>query len=140
MVSATGRRLRPRWSDASSVRPSPIGANSGVHFSFTNAVLFYLRRRCKVVPGPAYYHYCADFYPELLLEVIPSKVGPVEADTSARIIQRFYDRGVYPDWWKLEPFKTEAEWRNAVQARKVSDSKAVVTAETICGTTIAALT
>ena len=51
---------------------------------------------------------------ELLLEVIPSKVGPVEADTTARIIQRFYDLGVYPDWWKLEPFKTEAAWRNAV--------------------------
>ena len=40
---------------------------------------------------------------ELLLEVIPSKVGPIEADTTARIIERFYDLGVYPDWWKLEP-------------------------------------
>src|SRR5690606_1360310 len=40
---------------------------------------------------------------EFLLEVIPSKVAPVTDDTSARIIQRFYDLGVFPDWWKLEP-------------------------------------
>ena len=40
---------------------------------------------------------------EFLLEIIPSKVGPVTDATSAEIIQRFYDLGVYPDWWKLEP-------------------------------------
>ncbi|WP_146588783.1 bifunctional 5-dehydro-2-deoxygluconokinase/5-dehydro-2-deoxyphosphogluconate aldolase [Puniceibacterium confluentis] len=47
---------------------------------------------------------------ELLLEVIPSKVGPIADDTTARIIQRFYDLGVSPDWWKLEPMLTEAAW------------------------------
>ena len=40
---------------------------------------------------------------EFLLEVIPSKAGPVDEDTTAPVIQRFYDLGVYPDWWKLEP-------------------------------------
>ena len=60
---------------------------------------------------------------ELLLEVIPSKVGPVEEDTTARIIQRFYDLGVYPDWWKLEPFSTEAAWRSAVQAIERNDPR-----------------
>ena len=58
---------------------------------------------------------------EFLLEVIPSKVGPVDDETSARIIQRFYDLGVYPDWWKLEPFKTEAAWQNAVAAIERND-------------------
>lgn len=53
---------------------------------------------------------------EFLLEVIPSKVGPVEDDTSARLIEMVYDAGVYPDWWKLEPFTTEAAWSNAVEA------------------------
>ena len=53
---------------------------------------------------------------EFLLEVIPSKVGPVEDDTSASVIQRFYDIGVNPDWWKLEPFKTDAAWASAVGA------------------------
>lgn len=53
---------------------------------------------------------------EFLLEVIPSKVAPVNEETTATLIQQFYDAGVYPDWWKLEPFKTEAAWTNAVDA------------------------
>ncbi len=47
---------------------------------------------------------------ELLLEVIPSKVGPVADDTTAKLINRFYDIGIYPDWWKLEPMQSDAAW------------------------------
>lgn len=50
---------------------------------------------------------------EFLLEIIPSKAGPVDDITTARVIERFYDIGVYPDWWKLEPLKTKAAWANA---------------------------
>ena len=53
---------------------------------------------------------------ELLLEIIPSKVGPVTDSTSAEVIGRFYDIGVFPDWWKLEPFATDAAWTNACAA------------------------
>ena len=53
---------------------------------------------------------------EFLLEVIPSKVGPVDDQTTGLIIQRFYDIGIYPDWWKLEPFRTDAAWANACGA------------------------
>ncbi len=53
---------------------------------------------------------------EFLLEVIPSKVGPVADDTTARVIQRFYDIGIYPDWWKLEPMQTKAAWTEACDA------------------------
>ncbi len=53
---------------------------------------------------------------EFLLEVIPSKVAPVDDMTSARIIERFYALGVFPDWWKLELFKTDAAWVNACDA------------------------
>lgn len=53
---------------------------------------------------------------EFLLEVIPSKVGPVDDETTPQLIQQFYDAEVYPDWWKLEPFKTDAAWRNTVDA------------------------
>ncbi|KAB2698195.1 5-dehydro-2-deoxygluconokinase [Ochrobactrum sp. Kaboul] len=53
---------------------------------------------------------------EFLLEVIPSKAGSVDDETTARVIQRFYDIGVYPDWWKLEPMKTKAAWANACEA------------------------
>ncbi|MBV1708026.1 MAG: 5-dehydro-2-deoxygluconokinase [Hyphomicrobiales bacterium] len=58
---------------------------------------------------------------ELLLEVIPSKVGPVDASTTARIIQRFYDAGIFPDWWKLEPCASEAAWRQAVTTIERND-------------------
>ncbi len=58
---------------------------------------------------------------EMLLEVIPSKVGPVDETTTAAIIERFYEVGVYPDWWKLEPMKTDAEWANACAAIEKHD-------------------
>ena len=53
---------------------------------------------------------------EFLLEIIPSKAGPVDDNTTARVIERFYEIGVYPDWWKLEPMKTRAAWGNACDA------------------------
>ena len=58
---------------------------------------------------------------EFLLEIIPSKVGPVDDTTTATLIQQFYDLGVYPDWWKLEPFKTAVAWQNAVDAIERND-------------------
>jgi 5-dehydro-2-deoxygluconokinase len=60
---------------------------------------------------------------EFLLEVIPSKVGPVDDTTSARVIRRFYGLGVYPDWWKLEPFTTRPAWANAVAAIEEHDPR-----------------
>ena len=60
---------------------------------------------------------------EFLLEIIPSKVGPVNDTTSATLIQAFYDAGIYPDWWKLEPFTTEAAWANAVAAIERNDPR-----------------
>jgi len=50
---------------------------------------------------------------EFLLEIIPSKVGPVDDEATARLIDRFYEIGVYPDWWKLEPMRSDAAWRKA---------------------------
>ena len=47
---------------------------------------------------------------EMLLEIIPSKVGPVGDNTTAKLISRFYDIGIYPDWWKLEPLQTARAW------------------------------
>ncbi len=60
---------------------------------------------------------------EFLLEIIPSKVGPVTDTTSAEVIQRFYDLGVFPDWWKLEPFTTDAAWANACGAITRNDPR-----------------
>ena len=53
---------------------------------------------------------------EFLLEVIPSKAGPVTDDTTAQVIQRFYDIGIFPDWWKLEPMQTDAAWQATCDA------------------------
>ena len=58
---------------------------------------------------------------EFLLEVIPSKVAPVDDGTTARIIRRFYEIGVYPDWWKLEPMTTAAGWQAACDAIEEND-------------------
>ncbi len=56
------------------------------------------------------FHACRRNRLEMLLEVIPSKVGPVDDATTARLISRFYDIGIYPDWWKLEPMQTSDAW------------------------------
>ncbi|WP_186389719.1 5-dehydro-2-deoxygluconokinase [Stappia sp. TSB10P1A] len=58
---------------------------------------------------------------EFLLEVIPSKVGPVGDDTTAALIRRFYEIGVYPDWWKLEPSVSAAAWAATCAAISEND-------------------
>ncbi|GGB33575.1 5-dehydro-2-deoxygluconokinase [Roseibium aquae] len=50
---------------------------------------------------------------ETLLEVIPSRVAPVSDDTTAAVIERMYQIGLYPDWWKLEPMTSECAWAKA---------------------------
>ena len=47
---------------------------------------------------------------ELLLEIIAGTVGPVDEGTVAAVIERVYDLGIYPDWWKLEPSENPAAW------------------------------
>ncbi|QFG36343.1 5-dehydro-2-deoxygluconokinase [Paracoccus pantotrophus] len=58
---------------------------------------------------------------EFLLEIIPSKVGPVDDGTAAALIRRFYGAGIRPDWWKLEPMTTAAAWQNAIDAIEEHD-------------------
>jgi 5-dehydro-2-deoxygluconokinase len=53
---------------------------------------------------------------EFLLEVIPSKVGLVTSETNAELIRQFYQAGIYPDWWKLEPMADAASWAKACAA------------------------
>ena len=53
---------------------------------------------------------------EFLLEVIPSKVSSVSVDTTAVLIRQFYEAGVYPDWWKLEPLATPEGWASVIAA------------------------
>ena len=56
------------------------------------------------------FHACRRNRLEMLLEIIPSKVAAVDDTTNATLIKRWYDIGIYPDWWKLEPMQTTAAW------------------------------
>ena len=47
---------------------------------------------------------------ELLVEIIASRNGAVGDDTVAQVMQRFYDLGMKPDWWKLEPNESSVAW------------------------------
>jgi 5-dehydro-2-deoxygluconokinase len=58
---------------------------------------------------------------EFLLELIPSKVGPVDETTTASVIRRFYEIGIYPDWWKLEPMQSAASWRKTCSVIEHND-------------------
>jgi 5-dehydro-2-deoxygluconokinase len=58
---------------------------------------------------------------ELLIEIIASKNGPIDANTTARAIQRFYDIGVRPDWWKLEPAADTETWSRIERAILTND-------------------
>jgi 5-dehydro-2-deoxygluconokinase len=68
------------------------------------------------------FHACRRNRLEFLLEIIPSKVGKVTDDTVAALIQRFYDIGIYPDWWKLEPMQSDAAWAKTVAAIEKNDA------------------
>jgi 5-dehydro-2-deoxygluconokinase len=58
---------------------------------------------------------------EFLLEIIPSKVGPVDESTTATLIRQFYQAGIFPDWWKLEPMATRDAWAAACAAIEEND-------------------
>ena len=45
---------------------------------------------------------------ELLLELVLGDTRTVDRDTAARALQRFYNLGVRPAWWKLEPPSSDA--------------------------------
>jgi 5-dehydro-2-deoxygluconokinase len=53
---------------------------------------------------------CRESRHELLLEVIAGAYGDMTAATTARVLERFYDLDIRPDWWKLEPSEDPAAW------------------------------
>lgn len=48
---------------------------------------------------------------ELLVEVIPPASMARDDHTVCTVIDRLYDIGIYPDWWKLPTPLSEAEWQ-----------------------------
>jgi 5-dehydro-2-deoxygluconokinase len=58
---------------------------------------------------------------ELLVEIIASKHGPVNDTTTARVIERLYQIGIKPDWWKLESQPSDVAWANIARLIDVHD-------------------
>lgn len=48
---------------------------------------------------------------ELLVEIIVPVGMATDATTIGRAVERLYDLGVKPDWWKLEPMDDPAAWK-----------------------------
>ncbi|KJZ12473.1 5-dehydro-2-deoxygluconokinase [Marinomonas sp. S3726] len=57
------------------------------------------------------YQACCETGHELLLEIIPPVGSLVNDETLSRSIERFYNLGIFPDWWKL-PSPSESAWKN----------------------------
>jgi 5-dehydro-2-deoxygluconokinase len=58
---------------------------------------------------------------ELLIEIIAGKNGPLTATTISVVMQRLYDLGIKPDWWKLEPQADTSAWDNISAVIKAND-------------------
>ena len=77
-----------------------------VHYHPRDAVELRLEQEERIM---ALHAECSRLERELLLEVICSGLDhAVKQDTIAEIMRRFYNLGVYPDWWKIEPPASEA--------------------------------
>jgi 5-dehydro-2-deoxygluconokinase len=68
------------------------------------------------------YDACRTLSRDLLIEIIAGKHGPLGDDTIPRVIQRIYDIGIKPDWWKLEPQKSATAWEAISEVVQRNDS------------------
>ena len=64
---------------------------------------------------------CRETRHELLVELIAPAGMTTDATTIARALDRLYDLGVKPDWWKLEPMSDPDAWRNVAQVIEARD-------------------
>lgn len=66
---------------------------------------------------------CRNTGHEFLLEIINGQHDgkPVEPEQILDLLERLYEIGIYPDWWKLEPVNDAAFWRKAGAITKMRD-------------------
>ncbi len=50
---------------------------------------------------------------EWMLEPVPSAAAGVDSGSTAAAMERLYEAGLRPDWWKLEPAEESEHWRSA---------------------------
>ena len=59
---------------------------------------------------------------EFLFEIISGNRGkPADASQVLALMQRYYDLGVVPDWWKLEPIEDAGFWTAAGDVARAND-------------------
>ena len=60
---------------------------------------------------------------ELLVEIIAGKHGTLGDDTVACVLQRLYDIGLRPDWWKLESQPSGRAWETVATTIRRNDPR-----------------
>ena len=58
---------------------------------------------------------------EFLLEIVSPPGQALGGKGAASVIQRIYDIGIFPDWWKLEPLCEDREWSEVCRSIKRND-------------------
>ena len=58
---------------------------------------------------------------EFLLEIVSPSEKELGGIGAATVIQRIFDIGIYPDWWKLEPYCRTDEWNEVCRAIERND-------------------
>lgn len=53
---------------------------------------------------------CRAMHHELFIELIPPAASLSTASTISHIMQRFYEIGIYPDWWQIMPPRDQRSW------------------------------
>jgi 5-dehydro-2-deoxygluconokinase len=56
-----------------------------------------------------------------LLEIVSSRYGELEEDTTARVLSRVYELDIRPDWWKLEPQPSGSAWQRCADVIAAQD-------------------
>jgi 5-dehydro-2-deoxygluconokinase len=64
---------------------------------------------------------CRETGHELLVEIIAPPDLLTDDRSTARALQRLYDIGIMPDWWKLEPSANDTAWANIVDVIEQND-------------------
>ncbi|CAI9119309.1 bifunctional 5-dehydro-2-deoxygluconokinase/5-dehydro-2-deoxyphosphogluconate aldolase [Brytella acorum] len=67
------------------------------------------------------YDACRRMGREILIEIIAGKNGPLGPDSVAQVLDRLYDIGIKPDWWKLEGQKNPAAWQAIARVIEARD-------------------
>ncbi|BBM89841.1 5-dehydro-2-deoxygluconokinase [Spirochaetota bacterium] len=66
------------------------------------------------------YHDCSRTDHELMLEWLPRTTGKKQPETIGLIMEKTYNLGIYPDWWKLL-IESKAEWNAATRKLEAYD-------------------